>query len=436
MSLRLTSSLLRGAISLGFAAAFSLAAHAQAPALTLEESVRIAAERSSAAAAADAQGRAAAEMAVAAGQLPDPVLKLGINNVPTSGADQWSTTRDFMTMRSVGLMQEWTGYEKREARSERAERDVELAGAMGVMARTDAQREAAVAWFERYYLEAMREVLGREAIEVERQAEAAQVLYRGGRGMQADVFAMRGEVARLEDRRDELARRIAIAKSRLARWLGPDAERPLGALPVLADLGLRDNDLVERLRTHPELDVYARREEVAEAEVRLARLNKRPDWTVELMYGQRGQDYSDMVSVNVAVPLQWNTRNRQDRELAAKLAMLEETRAASLEAERMHIAEVRALLEDWQSGQARVARYRDSIRPLNAQRTQAALAAFRSGEGSLSQLMEARRAAVKTELEQLELERDTAMAWAQLRYLTLDGAHRAALWNGPVEAQQ
>ncbi|HKO88265.1 MAG TPA: TolC family protein, partial [Burkholderiales bacterium] len=179
-----------------------------------------------------------------------------------------------------------------------------------------------------------------------------------------------------------------------------------------------------------------RREEVADAEVRLARLNKRPDWTVELMYGQRGQDYSDMVSVNVAIPLQWNSRDRQDRELAAKLAMLDEARAQRLEAERAHVAEVQALLDAWESGQARLVRYRESIRPLDAQRIQAALAAFRSGQGSLSQLMQARRAAVQTELEQLELERDTATSWAQLRYLDLDGVARGPVTNSGVEAQQ
>ena len=434
--LRLTFSLLRGAVALAITAATTVAAHAQTPALTLKEAVGIAAQRSASAAAADAQERAAAEMAVAAGELPDPVLKLGINNVPTSGADQWSTTRDFMTMRSVGLMQEWTGRDKRDARTERAQRDIQLAGAMGVMARTTAQREAAVAWIERYYLEAMREALGREAIEVERQAEAAQVLYRGGRGMQSDVFAMRAEVARLEDRRDDLKRRIATAKVRLARWVGPDAARPLAPMRSLDDPGLQDSALIERLREHPKLDVYARREEVADAEVRLARLNKRPDWTVELMYGQRGQDYSDMVSVNVAIPLQWNSRDRQDRELAAKLAMLDEARAQRLEAERAHVAEVQSLMDAWESGQARLVRYRESIRPLDAQRIQAALAAFRSGQGSLGQLMEARRAAVQTELEQLELERDTATSWAQLRYLNLDGSARGALSDTHIEAQQ
>ena len=87
--------------------------HAGEPALTLGEAQRIAVERSRQLAAQDASITAAREMAVAAGQLPDPVLKLGIDNLPVDGADRFSLTRDFMTMRRIGVMQEFTRDDKR-----------------------------------------------------------------------------------------------------------------------------------------------------------------------------------------------------------------------------------------------------------------------------------------------------------------------------------
>jgi hypothetical protein len=40
--------------------------------------------------AQDATASAARDMAVAAGQRPDPVLKLGINNLPVNGPDRFS----------------------------------------------------------------------------------------------------------------------------------------------------------------------------------------------------------------------------------------------------------------------------------------------------------------------------------------------------------
>jgi hypothetical protein len=85
--------------------------------LTLSEAQRLAGERSRQLAAQDSAVLAAREMAVAAGQLPDPTLKVGIENLPVNGADAYSLTRDFMTMRRIGIMQEFTRGEKRQLRT-------------------------------------------------------------------------------------------------------------------------------------------------------------------------------------------------------------------------------------------------------------------------------------------------------------------------------
>ena len=52
-------------------------------------------------------------LAVSAGRLPDPELVVGIDNLPVTGADAYSRTRDFMTMRKVGVMQEFPAASKR-----------------------------------------------------------------------------------------------------------------------------------------------------------------------------------------------------------------------------------------------------------------------------------------------------------------------------------
>ena len=48
---------------------------------------------------------------------PDDIaLKAGVSILPINGEDRFSLTRDFMTMRSVGVMQEFTRGDKRKAR--------------------------------------------------------------------------------------------------------------------------------------------------------------------------------------------------------------------------------------------------------------------------------------------------------------------------------
>ena len=89
---------------------------ASAGSLGLEQALQLAAQRSATARAARAGVTSASEAARAAGQLPDPMLSVGIDNVPVTGPDRLRTTADFMTMKRVGISQEWVSAGKRASR--------------------------------------------------------------------------------------------------------------------------------------------------------------------------------------------------------------------------------------------------------------------------------------------------------------------------------
>ena len=137
-------------------------------------------------------------MAVSAAQQPDPVLKLGINNLPISGPDRFSVTRDFMTMRSVGLMQEFTRQDKRLARSMRFEREAQASEASRAQALAQSQRDTAMAWLDLYYQERMLALVKAQRDEICLQVEATEVAYRGGRGSQTEVLAARAALAQVD----------------------------------------------------------------------------------------------------------------------------------------------------------------------------------------------------------------------------------------------
>jgi outer membrane protein TolC len=390
-------------------------AAAQAPALTLERALQLAEQRSRQLPAQDAAATAAREMAVAAGQLADPTLKAGINNLPIDGPDRFSLSRDFMTMRSVGVMQELTRADKRRARADRFEREAELAAAARSAALAALRRDTAQAWLERHFQQRVRELLQVQRQEAALQIDAAQAAFRGGRAAQADVFAARAAVAQIDERLKQADQQVAVATTRLARWVGDAAALPLGTPPALSlpDAAALDARLVH----HPEIALAARQEAIARAEADIAERNRRADWSVELMFSQRGSAYSNMVSVNVSVPLQWDRKNRQDRELAAKLALVDQARAQREEAERAHAAEVHGWIEEWRGRRERLAHYDSALLPLAGQRTQAALAGYRGGSGPLGAVLEARRMEIDLRIERLRIEMETAALWAQLEYL-------------------
>jgi outer membrane protein TolC len=386
--------------------------------LSLAAAQQMALQRSRGLAAQDAAATASQEMAVAAGQLPDPTLSVGVENLPVNGPDQFSLSRDFMTMRRIGLMQEFTRGEKRELRAERYRDEAAVAQAEKANAAVGIERDTAKAWLDRYYAEAMATLVADQLAQAQQQVVAAEAAYRGGRGSQADVLAARSAVLNIQDRSDDLARQQRAAVTVLARWVGTDqANATLGARPDIDHTDLDTTALDSHIAHHPDLVMLDQRATLADTEARLAAADKKADWSVELSYAQRGSAYSNMVSVGVSVPLQWDQARRQDRQVAAKLAEAEQARDERDDMRRAHVAEISTMADEWQTDRARLARYYNDLLPLAQQRTEAALAAYRGGKASLSEVLAARRDELDTRLQALHLEKDTAQVWAQLNFL-------------------
>ena len=357
---------------------------------------------------------------VAAAQRSDPVLKLGISNLPVGGDSAWSVSRDFMTMRNIGVMQELTRADKLAARSARSAAEGELLAAGRRLDAADLQRQTALAWLDSSMQGSLRGLLQAQQDEARLQVSAAEALYRSGRGQQADVFTARGEVERLTDRLAEVQREQDLAQNRLARWVGadtaglPTAPRPEMRLPAWAEPGTAPGD---HLATTPTLQLADRQQALAQAEVALADSRRRHDWSVELMFSQRGPSFSNMVSLNFSVPLVWDSAQRQDRELAAAQARARAALADREEQARAHAAELNEMLLAWRSHQRRLLHFDASLLPLAQQRLQAAQTSYRAGNGSLNEALAARRGLLALQVDRLGVEIALAQRWAQMTML-------------------
>lgn len=386
--------------------------------LTLAEAQSLAISRSDELAASEAAAASLREQAVSAGQLPDPVLRAGIDNIPLSGRERFSLSRDFMTMRRIGVMQEWTRRDKRALRVERVEREIDRVAAQRQAALAGIQREAAQAWIAATYTFAMQELLKSQLAETKLQVDAAELAFRLARGSQADVFAARAALANLEDRMRDVERQQRNARVMLARWIGPDAAQR----PLTGSVDWRETDaerLLSRrhLQVHPNVAVLAAQAEVLEVEVKQAQADAQPDWTVEASYNRRGPAYPDMVSIGVSIPWQIDRPRRQDRDIASKVHLLAQAEAKVEEAVRAEEAMVRTLLNDWETGKQRLGRLSNDLQPVARNRTQAALADYRAGKGDLAAVLAARRDEIDVRLQLLTLELEVARQWAQLTFL-------------------
>jgi outer membrane protein TolC len=408
---------MRAACSLALLAVIAPLAHAGEPPLGLGEALAISEQRSSRLAAQSFAVDAAAQQIGRSTALPDPKIRVGVENVPVSGSDAYSLTSDFMTMKRIGVMQEVPNSDKRNARGQRAERERTLESLSLEAQRAQLHQDTAVAWLELFYAHRTRDALDQLARQYALEADTASVAVSAGRITPAGAVALRSALETARDRVLEQQRIALRAQVSLAALVGDAARRPLGAAPDTTTLAHSPAALVSGLETHPVLRVYKEREALAASEVALARSGARPDWSVEVLYGQRSPNFSNMLSVMFSVDLPIDAPKRQDRDVAARANLLERARSESEDARRMHEAEVRMIISDWEISGQRARRLETLLLPLARERMELALAAYRGGRGDLAPVLEARRAEVETRINLLAAELERGRAWARLNHL-------------------
>jgi cobalt-zinc-cadmium efflux system outer membrane protein len=385
---------------------------AQAAPLTLEQALDLAVQRSESTRAARAGARSAAESARVAGQLPDPTLQAGIDNLPVTGTGGFSTTSDSMTMKRIGISQEWLSSQKRAARQAAAEAVFARDDAQVQTAMADARLQTALAYVDAFYAKEALRLASLMTHHAHEELEASKARVSSATGSSQEIHALASARGMAEDESDEVRQQQSEAVVALQRWVGIPVDEL--APPVVVPPSTE----AEFVSRYPSLVAMRGDVAIAKQAATVTASERTPNWTWQVSYGQR-TGYSDMVSVGVSIPLAVAPAQRQDRETASKLALVEKAEADLAEATRVASAEYEALLGDVQRLQQRIDRYRASVVMPARQRIDAATAGYASNQLSLTTLFEARHAEADAERKLLALQRELAKAQVQLAYKPL-----------------
>jgi cobalt-zinc-cadmium efflux system outer membrane protein len=407
------------AVSCGLLAAmnlWSISANG-AGALSHEHAIEIALASAPLLQAQRAAVESAREKSISAGRLPDPELLMGVDNLPIAGEDAYSFDRDFMTMRKIGVMQSFPNSRKRSVERERAQAVVGFAEQRTHQTQLEVARSTSQAWFAVSTSEALERSLLDLKAELALSAKAARAALASARGSASDALAAQAAISELEDRLLQARAQTRAARAELAQWIGESAAQPLSAAPEIRELPFTREQILSSLHRHAPLRTIDQQLAVARSDVDLARAQKRPDWSAQLAYAQRGDAFSDMVSLEFRVGLPLFARNRQDPVIRAKradLAQLEAERESEL---RMHSVEVTRELAAWESARERIELYRRERLPLARERVRASQAAYQSGGIPLGDVLASVVAAIELQRDYTQLANELAQAWAYLRYL-------------------
>lgn len=383
--------------------------------LSLAQAVQRAVTQTPLLEARQAQVTAAREDAARAGSLPDPMLTVGIDNLPITGTDAFDTGADFMTMKKIGLRQEVPARAKRLARTAVATRAAEEAGAQSQADQAAVRQATATAWLDVWATQREQASLTALRDQAVLAAQLAKARVAGGGPSASEALAAQATVIELETQLPDVEARLAAAQAALQRWTG-EAAAHVDGTPDLTRLPVPATTLLVSLdRLAPLLTVDAQ-VETAAAQVDVARAERRPDWSLAASYGQREGGRDDMLMVEVGIGLPLFPRNRQDRGIAARQADYDAALAMREDLRRQQAADLQAAVARWEGLKRQVALHEDALLPLAHDRSSTALAAYRAG-GALQPWLDARRDELEAHLSHARHLRELGRAWAALAYL-------------------
>ncbi len=345
--------------------------------------------------------------------LPDPEVEVGIQDIPPS---DFSFRRDDFTMEKITASQRIPAAGKRPAQKRSAQAEFEFLSAMHGDHVVRLAADVADAFFAIADLDARMEILERTRERLRRAAASATERYRVGKGAQPDVLRANLEVTAVEERLAGLRGERRMASARFNTLQALPADTPSGpiaipdkdpSVPPAAELLRRAED------QSPAVAAAAADVRMAQEQLGLARLERRPDLTAMAYYAHR-IDFEDLVGASVSLNLPFFQPKRlkereaeRDAELSAARASLEMVKNEI----RRGVEEARADL-DRSLEQARL--YRGSILPQAETNLAAAQEAYSVGQIDFLTYV---RAALDRDMYEAELAMRRAGVWRALAAL-------------------
>jgi outer membrane protein TolC len=226
-----------------------------------------------------------------AAALPDPMLMFGVMNegrpVPFQTLGEASFSEAYL-----GVSQDLPFPGKRRLRKEAAQQEAEAAERALEGVRRRVAADVADVYYDLYAVHAALDVVSESTQLLEQLVKSAHARLSVGQTSQQDVLEAEVERSRLEERRTSLAQRRAILEARLRSLLNRGSGPPLGRPSPVTPTPVPDSldELLSRAEERsPVLQEKARVVAQGERLVDLAKRDRKPDFSVNFTYHNRGR---------------------------------------------------------------------------------------------------------------------------------------------------
>jgi len=398
----------------------AISSQVTASGLGLEDIEKLALKSDPGVKSVEANQLALQEMSVAAEQLPDPLLKMGLVSLPT---DTFNLGQEAMTQVQVGMVQK---FPRGKSRSLRSEQIGLRSQGLDEMAR-DQELRILLAVREQFLEVAKQKhlaAINAEAITAFSDvADITQQYYATGRVQQQDVLQASVELAKVEDRATRIAQEEEQARSRLAMWIGDAAYRDLEDEWPRFNFQSSVDTIKDGLQNHPRILALQKNVSAAETGVELAKQKYKPEFALDLTYGGRsgtnpdGSSRADLLTFMVVMDVPLFHQNRQDRLVAAQVAESSAVMFSRDDIFRRMKSEIDFHVATQRKQQQRIDLFENTLLPEASYSSEASFGAYQSSIEDLTTLLRTRITEFDLQLEHTRLLAEVLKTRARLLYL-------------------
>ena len=142
-----------------------------------------------------------------------------------------------------------------------------------------------------------------------------------------DELRAKAELSRKELTVDDLLHEIQASKAQLAaQWQGEAdfiVDGDLLTIPTIAQI----ETVYKKLKSNPRLNIFSSQQQIAEAEIELAKVKQKPSWSVNT--GIKRNEFVDDYAVTAGISIPFGSENRNRGKITALRAKQNQSRAES-----------------------------------------------------------------------------------------------------------
>jgi outer membrane protein TolC len=418
---------------LAFICTFPFAAFAN---ITMQEAVKIAIQHDPWLTGNQLQEKALRAQSKGVNNLPDPMLSMGLLNLPSDG---FAFNQEPMTQFKVGLAQTFPRGDSLAIKQQQLSYQADQHPYQREDRKATIQVAVSTLWLDALKADHTIRLIKRDRVLFEQLVDIVKASYSSAQGntRQQDVISAQLELARLDDRLTMVNSQRDLALTNLSEWLSPSAQQAVFetftdyiALPIAPELSeavqvlLKRTDnmsLLQLLTHHPALLAIEQSAKAGNTAVKLAKQKYKPQWGVNASYAYRdddplGQSRADFFSFGITVDVPIFGYAKQDSEVSAFSLTAQAIETEKRLMQQRMLTRMQSLYQQKIGYEQREEGFLTSILPQAQEHADASLSAYTNDDGDFSEVMRARITQLNAQIDLIHIQTEKFKTRIQILY--------------------